>query len=64
MLRLNPWGEHHGQSSVLAATGFGADALDDFSLQHDVQIEDGGGRLQQMKQQWCRNVVRQVADDA
>ena len=64
MSRLEPGREHHGEPAVGTAAGRGGDAVDDFLLQHHVQIVDvlmGGGDV---KQQRRGDVVGQVADDA
>jgi len=61
--RLDPRRQHHRESSVFAASGRGNDPLDDFLLQHHVQIVDvfvGRGDVEQQRR---RDVVRQIADD-
>ena len=64
MPRLEPGRQHHREAAVVAAAGRGDDAVDDFLLQHHVQIVDVLVRRSDVKQQRRGDVVRQVADDA
>ena len=64
MFGLEPGREHDGETAVGVAAGRGRDTVDDFLLQHHVQVVDvfvGGGDV---KQQRRGDVVGQVADDA
>ena len=64
MFGLEPGREHDGETAVGFAAGRRGDAVDDFLLQHHVQVVDvfvGGGDV---KQQRRGDVVGQVADDA
>ena len=56
--------QHHRQPAVVLAARRRGHAVDDFLLQHEVLVDDGVGRLEQVEQDRRRDVVRQVADDA
>ena len=51
------------ESAVGLAARFCDHALDDFSLQHEVHVDDLEAEPGQMEQQRRRNIVGQVADD-
>ncbi len=56
--------EHDRQAPVLFAARRGRHAVDDFALEHHVQVLDDRREGREMEQQRRRDVVGQVADDA
>ena len=56
--------EHNTQPTIGFAAGAGRHACDDFLLQHEMHIANTIADIEQVKQQRCRDVIREVADDS
>jgi len=56
--------EHDAESAIGLAAGWCGHAIDNFFLQHEMHVDDLLPIVEQVKQQRCRDVVRQVANDA